>query len=142
MNSNIYCYYVDFNQNNYCLFKRVQNNWEFTKEDSLLSALPLKTLYQGESIKIAEAENEYYLNNILDALYPDLYIKRTQLAKKIYEFSNQYDHFRPIYEKFKLIKATKLLDEIRITYSKLHTAIDEQKLSECTSPGLTDTPKG
>jgi len=52
-------------------------------------------LQQGEVIRIAEEENRFYLNNILDAICPSLYHKRTNLAQEVKKVVTQYELFQP-----------------------------------------------
>ena len=82
INGDLYCYYINKKQRGYSLLKYFERTWQFQPLQNIYLQVPLLSLSQGEVIRIAEDRGQnFYINNLLDAIYPDLFEKRTQLFK-------------------------------------------------------------
>jgi energy-coupling factor transporter ATP-binding protein EcfA2 len=91
----IYCYYINRKKNEYSFLKFTDSTWEFEKSEQKYLNVPLLFLSQGEIIRIAEdREQKYYLNNILDAIYPDLFDIRTNMIETIHNILLRHDNYK------------------------------------------------
>jgi signal transduction histidine kinase len=91
----VYCYYVDVTQRAYEVLAHHCKGWQ--PVENIDQAMPsILFLEQGEVIRIAEEREEdqgkLYLNTLLDAIYPDLYRLRMNLAQEIKNLSVQFEH--------------------------------------------------
>ncbi len=55
-------------------------DWNFQNTDPFSSPLPIQVIAQGEVHRISEPDNEFYISNILDAIYPALHDARKKVA--------------------------------------------------------------
>ena len=102
-NREFFCYYVDINKGEFDIFEYQDRNWNAVKANRLIRPSIL-LLQQGEVLRIAEDRNQFYLNNILDALYPDLHHKRTKFVQNVKRTVNQFEHFRPNYQRIDIYR--------------------------------------
>jgi hypothetical protein len=64
-------------------------------EQALETVVPSILFFkQGEVVRIADAENPHYLNNILDTIYPHLQQQRTELGKHLKNLLTEYRQFQ------------------------------------------------
>lgn len=88
-----YCYYANFEELCFNILQLSEQEWKTVIDIDSATQLPMLILRQGEVTHIAEDPGQYYLNNILDALYPDLHDQRTKFAKKTQNIIIQFKNF-------------------------------------------------
>lgn len=92
-NQTVNCYYVDCRERVFTLLELQNSSWIATNRDPVDLGDSMQILQQGEVLKISDEGNKFYLNNILDALYPDLFQRRNELAHHIKKVTAQVTHF-------------------------------------------------
>ena len=120
----IYCNYIDLEQMVYDVFILQKGEWVST--ESYEFAKPSILFFeQGEVTRIAEdREHKYYLNNILDAIYPDLYKKRESLTRGSNSLVTQFEYFKPNHE---FMKSGHIINFIRARSKELRVITSEIK---------------
>jgi signal transduction histidine kinase len=88
------CYLVNIHETAYDMLERAGGEWHSQPDEKGVPTLKMQMLRQGEVVRISEEREKYYLNNLLDTLYPELYGKRDALAKLIKKVSAQSDSYR------------------------------------------------
>jgi signal transduction histidine kinase len=97
----IYCFYINFIDNCFDFFNRRPEGWTAIPSEQFIKPSIL-FFEQGEVIRIAEErEKNYYLNSIMDAIYPELYRKRTEITQKSRKLVSQHTYFKPNYLSFR-----------------------------------------
>ena len=91
----LYCCYVSPERNGFDFLHYHNNEW-ISIDKSIEVKPKTQVLRQGEVIQIADAQNNFYLNNVLDALFPELYAQREQLVKKINKFLEQINNHKRV----------------------------------------------
>ncbi len=95
-NGSLNCYYINKKLRSYSYLKYIEKSWQFQSAENTFLQIPLLSLSQGEVIRIAEdKEQGFYLNNLLDAIYPDLYEKRTKLFQSAQSLLRRNDNHQP-----------------------------------------------
>jgi len=70
----IYCYIADIERGQFALLKRNRDRFEIIEDE--FDTIEMQILQQGEVFRIADASNQFYLNSLLDALFPMLDARR------------------------------------------------------------------
>lgn len=91
----LFCFYVSSKQEAFDFLQYHNNHW-MSINTSIEVKPKTQVLRQGEVIQIADAQNNFYLNNILDALFPDLYAQREALVRKTHKFLEQINNHKKI----------------------------------------------
>lgn len=82
------------NQWNYELLLNANNTWQSVDPSTALLHFPVQFLRQGEIVQISESGDNYYINQIIDSLNDQLYAQRSQLARKLKRFAEQYFQYQ------------------------------------------------
>ncbi len=109
----IYCFYIDTENLIYDLFQHIYGQWiSISKQKSIFEVIPsMQIFHQSEIVKIAEDNENFYLNNILDLLYEDLLNQRKEFVNKIKKLSRQYEHYKPIENSLNLSNLRKFISK-------------------------------
>lgn len=107
----ISCFYVDLSENTFDLLARHDGKWHPVPEFDVNIGPSMQILQQGEVIRISESRNEFFLNNILDALYVDLYGKRVGIAKEIKKLSVQAGNYKKANLEFDVRRINEFIDK-------------------------------
>ncbi len=92
----VFCLYIDTSKGCYELLTLERNQW-IPLDNEMFKRPSILFLEQGEVFRIAEEpEKSTYLNNIMDAIYPDLYQIRFHFTKKARNMVSQYENFNQI----------------------------------------------
>ena len=127
----IYCFYMDTENLIYDLFQHIYNRWiSISKKKSIFEVIPsMQIFHQSEIVKIAEDNENFYLNNILDLLYEDLLNQRKKFANKIKKLSKQYEYYTPIKNSLNLSNLRKFIFKQE---SKLDSVVSSFKKNNLT----------
>ena len=88
-----YCYYADLETRSYDFFILDRTEWNPVEFENIPKQSVL-FFQQGEVIKIAEDRDQnYYLNFILDAMFPNLYEIRRNIQNSTLRLVTQYEYF-------------------------------------------------
>jgi len=90
-----YCYYVDVPSRTFDLLELGPEVWTSVEAVEGNLGFQMYMLRQGEVIRISEVRNRFYLNSILDALYPDLYDKRKEFSRNTQALLGKLDFYTP-----------------------------------------------
>jgi signal transduction histidine kinase len=126
----ICCYYVDLGEGIFDLLQRQNQRWKSVGEIGSVTVPSMLVLQQGEVIRIAEERNRFYLNNILDALYPDLYSRRTQFARDIKQLATQFEHYEQTHVTFNPRRVYQFLEDRSLELRGVWNDIDRGYLSD------------
>jgi signal transduction histidine kinase len=89
-----FAYAIDLDAATFALLKRLHDHWEFVSSDETADYMPsMHVLQQGEVFKIADETNRYYLNVLIDALFPDIREHRTSFFRRVRKLAAQYAAF-------------------------------------------------
>ena len=96
INGKFECYYADRKLEGYSFLSFDKEYWEFLEKGTSFMDDSILFLEQGEVIRIAEdRDRKFYLNSILDAIYPDLFAKRAQIIPIMQEIFQQHVKYQP-----------------------------------------------
>lgn len=113
----LYCYYINKKQRSYSLLNYIKSSWQFQPTQNCYLKIPVLSLSQGEVIRIAEDRGQnYYLNNLLDAIYPDLFEKRTKLFQSAKNILRQQQNYKP---KIFVVKTRHILQFLQTRQTEL-----------------------
>jgi len=126
----VLCFYVDINEGAYALFELVDGQWRAINEEEGSSRPKMQILQQGEVIRIAEERERYYLNNLLDSLYPDLYAKREDFARTISKLATQLKYYQTHDVELTLHRVTRFIEQRRRELHRISLDIARGTLSE------------
>jgi len=125
-NSSIHCFFIDNEENNYeILRKNEQNIWISVDSQNYIQPSIL-FFPQGEIFRIAEEDEEsYYLNSIMDSIFPELYVKRVNLTTTARKIVTQFENTKINYfqnrfndiDRFVNIKFSEL-DQLKVEFSR------------------------
>lgn len=114
----LYCYYINKKLRTYSLLNYFKNSWQFEPLQNIYLQIPLLSLSQGEVIRIAEDRGQnYYLNNLLDAIYPDLFEKRTKLFQSAQSLLRRSNIYKP---SFFLVNTGRILQFLQMRLAELN----------------------
>jgi signal transduction histidine kinase len=132
LNNDVYSYYVDIENGSFDLLRLDNDYWESVATDEGLIMPSMHVLQQGEVIKIAEDRNKFYLHNILDSLYPDLYDRRTDFAHRIKGLVTQYNYYTRRYTTFNSSNIERFIDRRLVELRNLSGDIRRRQVSDST----------
>lgn len=89
----ISCLFISLETNMYNLYEFRKGKWQQSKIGDRIGP-SIMILQQGEVIRIAEERDKFYLNNIVDALFPDLYHFRGNFVQEVRNIITQLNHTR------------------------------------------------
>lgn len=111
VDGDVYCFYIDLMGGCFELLGLRQTDWIPIDRDKFVKPAIL-FFEQGEVVRIAEdREKNYYLNSIMDAVYPDLYHLRTGLTQSARALDAQYRNFMPNYLNYNSWMADRFINE-------------------------------
>ncbi len=138
-NGRMYCYYVNRKEKRYSMLEKSKNGWQYETQERAFMQIPLLFFSQGEVIRIAEdREQNSYLNNILDAIYPDLFQKRTALFQSVRSILRQRRAYRHFNLKFKTRHIGLFLQERERELYRIQREIDRGQFGYASERQIYD----
>lgn len=129
-NHKLFGYVADITKHTFSIFQKEDGVWRPLDEQQQTVVPSILSFQQGEVIRIAEDRHRFYLNNILDALYTELYRKRAQLAQQLRQLANQYEHSKPSYTRTNLAATRRFIDDRARELGRFWADLDRGYFSE------------
>lgn len=132
------CYYVDIKKGIFSLLERQnrEQKWISSKQEYPTIGNSMQILQQGEVLRIADENNKFYLNNILDALYPNLYRKRQQFTFLVKKIDAQFANFKPTHWKLNYDRLYRFIDQRYAELQQIWMNINDGNVNDNTIPQI------